>query len=451
MANADREKQPLWATAAYALWRPWPAALVTAALLVILWLFLVPAAQDWAFLKPLLVGENPIREVGPYLIIAGSSLAVVAGIAWLAKGEILIPWGALWLLGVAAAFAGIALLFGSREGGGYWGVAAGLFLTAFGGGPIAFLFTDKRAKQSASQASNEAFAAAVTLLGHKEVAARQGGIHALDRMIESNSDEHHKIMDIMAAYLRAGTTTYVNATMVKFQRVINKNDADVSALHEIVPLYHRALDARAPHPEKQAALSQTHDRLVKIWESGEKGLQKLWDQTEITERLLPSLPMPVDLEAAVAVIRRRLSSTKGDVHGDPRTSGNGEGLDLSSTYLYNADLSKASLRRADLSDSHLMGCVLEGADLTGARLASTKLYDTDLTGATLVDVELSGGRLRDCVLDGVKLSGALLHGTDLRGADLRGVRDLTHEQVKVALGNAQTKLPEGIVRPGRWS
>ena len=36
------------------------------------------------------------------------------------------------------------------------------------------------------------------------------------------------------------------------------------------------------------------------------------------------------------------------------------------------------------------------------------------------------------------------------GLDLSAVRNLTQEQVELACGNAETKLPEGLTVPASW-
>jgi uncharacterized protein YjbI with pentapeptide repeats len=86
-----------------------------------------------------------------------------------------------------------------------------------------------------------------------------------------------------------------------------------------------------------------------------------------------------------------------------------------------------------------------GADLIGA-----KLRRADLRGANLRGAYLIGADLRDADLRGADVIGADLRGADLRGADLTGALFLTQAQLNAARGDAATRLPEPLGRPGHW-
>jgi uncharacterized protein YjbI with pentapeptide repeats len=108
------------------------------------------------------------------------------------------------------------------------------------------------------------------------------------------------------------------------------------------------------------------------------------------------------------------------------------GANLSKSDLIRSNMSGAELTGADLSKSELARVVLTSAKLSNANLSYTNLARTDLHGA---------------VLDGVDLTGAYLYLTNLAGADLTRTRGLTTEQLSLACGNAQTKLPAGLGAP----
>jgi uncharacterized protein YjbI with pentapeptide repeats len=104
-----------------------------------------------------------------------------------------------------------------------------------------------------------------------------------------------------------------------------------------------------------------------------------------------------------------------------------------------SDLQRAGLgagRRKDRRGADLMGARLKGADLRGASLRGACLIAADLTGADLRGADLIGADLRD---------------TDLTDADLTGAFFLTQPQVNAARGNAGTRLPESVERPGHWT
>ncbi|WP_406858996.1 pentapeptide repeat-containing protein [Streptomyces sp. HUAS MG47] len=87
-----------------------------------------------------------------------------------------------------------------------------------------------------------------------------------------------------------------------------------------------------------------------------------------------------------------------------------------------------------------------GADLLGARLRSAKLRGADLRGALLIAADLSGADLS--LAD---MIGADLRDADLSGADLTDALFLTQPQLNAARGDAATRIPPGLERPGHWS
>lgn len=86
------------------------------------------------------------------------------------------------------------------------------------------------------------------------------------------------------------------------------------------------------------------------------------------------------------------------------------------------------------------------ADLVGARLAGVDLRGCDLRGALLL-----GADLRRVDLRGADLIGADLRGADLSGADLSDALYVTDPQLAGASGDAATRLPPEVRRPGRWA
>jgi Pentapeptide repeats (8 copies) len=87
-----------------------------------------------------------------------------------------------------------------------------------------------------------------------------------------------------------------------------------------------------------------------------------------------------------------------------------------------------------------------GADLAGADLAGADLRGAELRGAQLIAADLRGADLR-----GADLIGADLRGADLRGADLSSALFLTPFQVGPVTGDAGTRIPERVARPGHWA
>ena len=80
-------------------------------------------------------------------------------------------------------------------------------------------------------------------------------------------------------------------------------------------------------------------------------------------------------------------------------------------------------------------------DLHGAALPGV-----DLSRADLREADLRGTQLRDAKLSGTDLAGAKLGQANLEGADLTGVRNLTVEQLRPAIIDQRTILPDYIDR-----
>jgi uncharacterized protein YjbI with pentapeptide repeats len=133
--------------------------------------------------------------------------------------------------------------------------------------------------------------------------------------------------------------------------------------------------------------------------------------------------------------------------------------DLSGANLRGAHLPAANLQEADLSGAGLWGAYLfvanlqeadlEGAELQGADLRGAVMRFAALSRANLQEADLSGANLQEAVLTAAKLQKADLSDADLRGAvmrfaDLREVIGLTQEQLDLACGDAETKLPPGM-------
>jgi uncharacterized protein YjbI with pentapeptide repeats len=87
-----------------------------------------------------------------------------------------------------------------------------------------------------------------------------------------------------------------------------------------------------------------------------------------------------------------------------------------------------------------------GADLMGRHLAGVDLRRASLRGAYLIGTNLAGADLRRA-----DLAGADLRGAQLAGADLSTSLFVTQAQLDVARGDARTKLPPGLRRPGHWT
>jgi len=157
----------------------------------------------------------------------------------------------------------------------------------------------------------------------------------------------------------------------------------------------------------------------------------LWYVTEALA-LERARPLHAELEDALAETERltrldaaALVALDADAH-----RGKVDPLLREASELARAGLHGPELRRADLAGADLRGADLRGADLRGA-----SLIGADLAGADLRTVDLIGADTRDA---------------DLSGADLSGALFLIQAQLDAARGDAATRLPPALARPGHW-
>jgi uncharacterized protein YjbI with pentapeptide repeats len=70
------------------------------------------------------------------------------------------------------------------------------------------------------------------------------------------------------------------------------------------------------------------------------------------------------------------------------------------------------------------------------------LRRTDLSHAKLERADLSRADFSNAVLRDADFKNAILEGTILRGADLTGAKNLTRDQLREAILDPETKLPD---------
>lgn len=143
-----------------------------------------------------------------------------------------------------------------------------------------------------------------------------------------------------------------------------------------------------------------------------------------------------------------------DLEGASLMMADFSGADLSSAILEGANLDRATLRHTNLSFS-----VLWRAQLIGANLLSATCIRADFRGADMESVDLTSADLRGAILQRADLENAVVGMTDARtfGAhgkvwfcDLSTAKYLTQDMVDAMIGDEDTRLPDGIIRPPHW-
>ncbi|MDF5708962.1 MAG: pentapeptide repeat-containing protein [Nostoc sp. S4] len=138
--------------------------------------------------------------------------------------------------------------------------------------------------------------------------------------------------------------------------------------------------------------------------------------------------------------------------------------------LQGAKLGKANLHMTGLIGANLCGANLNGANLSGANLNAAKLQQTEvyfanlseasLTEADLYQANLIGANLQRATfyqanltqanLMGANFSQANLSDVKLEGTILTGAKNLELQQIKKAVGDRTTRLPDSMEPPTHW-
>ncbi|MEU3570884.1 pentapeptide repeat-containing protein [Kitasatospora sp. NPDC036755] len=155
----------------------------------------------------------------------------------------------------------------------------------------------------------------------------------------------------------------------------------------------------------------------------------------LTEALTfaPALPVHEELRQALAETDRLAGGTPEEILAVDVPAHRQR---VSELLLRAGELVRAEVpRRRELRGADLFGARLRGADLRGANLRGALLVAADLAGADLRLADLVGADLRDA---------------DLAGADLTTALFVTQAQLDAARGDATTRLPAALTRPGHW-
>ncbi|MDB9304681.1 pentapeptide repeat-containing protein [Nodularia spumigena CS-591/12] len=135
-----------------------------------------------------------------------------------------------------------------------------------------------------------------------------------------------------------------------------------------------------------------------------------------------------------------------------------------------AKLGKANLQFAGLIGANLNGANLNGANLNGANLNAAKLQQTEiifadlreasfaeadlhranLMGSDLNQASLFQANLCETNLMGANLWNANLCDVKLEGAVLTGAKNVELQQIRMALGDRTTRLPDYLEAPLNW-
>jgi len=127
--------------------------------------------------------------------------------------------------------------------------------------------------------------------------------------------------------------------------------------------------------------------------------------------------------------------------------------DLSKADLRGLNLQNANLKNANLKETKLNFSNLSGANLDSANMEKCKLQEANLQRANLQNAKLNGAGMLESNLQYADLTNANLEGAQfnedvtfiqckLNGANLSWATGLSFSQIKLALTDEQTRLPD---------
>jgi uncharacterized protein YjbI with pentapeptide repeats len=343
----------------------------------------------------------------------------------------------------------------------------------------------------------ERFTRAIEQLASKNLEVRLGGIYALERIARDSEKDHWPIMEVLTAYVRKNAprlpepTSPQEGQTSQSEELPGANQPDHLSVLKKISEYKRL----EPLEDIQAILTVI-GRRTRTYGKGEDQSLDL-RETDLSFSNL----YKAHLEAAF-LLGACLSGAKlieARMEGAYLRGVELSGADLTRAQLEGADLKYAELRGVKLKGANLLKANIEGAKLWGpssrpgkrvgfgegpkkdqiiqARcwplsflggysliealgleqnhnerlknrdLSGYNLENTDLCGAYLErfnikEAILKGAGLRDAYLRRADLERADLREAHLEGADLKGAKGLTEEQIRQAIIDENTKLPD---------
>ncbi len=312
----------------------------------------------------------------------------------------------------------------------------------------------------------DSFGKAVELLGHADISVRLGAIYALERIARQNRDEHWPIMETLSAYARewserakqeADETEDLERSQLEQQSPAKSfvaAPADVQAVFTV--LGRRRLDHERVRKSAPRRLNLSGANLTLVNPDPPPG-------REFSQALLSGANFSsADLEKAnldgADLFRANFDGAYllgANLKAADLTLTSFIGTNLNEANLEESNLVAAGLVRARLFQANLQGAdlgnaILRRANFQDAKLRKANLFGTDLRGTNFQNADLSDANLGVASLEKTNFEGANLTRADLRGSDLSTAKGLTQEQLNSALGDKDTKIPEGLTRPKHW-
>lgn len=252
--------------------------------------------------------------------------------------------------------------------------------------------------------------------GSPNLEVRLGGIYALERIARDSERDHWPIMEVLTAYVREHCPLPLEQPAADEPSSTESDQPGPKT------------DLQPPPKDVQAILTVI-GRRRRIFGRGEE------EPLDFHDACLSRAGLGgAHLEGANLWGAHLQEAQLWDAHL--------EGAGLGGAHLGEAELSGAHLEKAHLSRAHLQGTSLVGAHLEGAVLVSAHLEGAFFQDAHLERASFMGAHLQGAILVEAHLGGADLRRARLQGADLRETIGLTKMQIKSAITDEKTRLPD---------
>jgi uncharacterized protein YjbI with pentapeptide repeats len=275
------------------------------------------------------------------------------------------------------------------------GIRASLIQFAGGGVLLAGLYFTARGFRLTREGHITArYSQAIEQIGNSNADVRIGGIYALERIARDSQADHDTIVEVLTTFVREHTRSGHRSPKA------DKVEADVQAALSVL--------ARRPNVD-------TETRRLDFYHSG------------LNDAHLHG----GDFRGAMFYYSR--------LDGASFSGAKLDGAGLSFCHAKGAAFTNCSARNANFVNAEYTNGWFLAADLT-----NTDFYGCDLSGSDFGRRYAEEGNppFPPAVLTNARFTKAKLTGTNLRGVDLRTARGLTPEQLKEAITDEKTLMPE---------
>ncbi|RAM51399.1 MAG: low-complexity protein [Hapalosiphonaceae cyanobacterium JJU2] len=359
----------------------------------------------------------------------------------------------------------------------------------------------------------ERLTAAITQLGHEHVATRIGAIYALEKIAQESPKQYWTIMEILTAFVRENCSIKPEQeNSVEELAKVAQVSTDLQVALTVIgrrnweqDQENQKLDLRNTDIRRVDLSNANLQRLdLRGANLTKANLQKanLFEAKLEGAKLCGTVLYEADLQSCNLQEANLCGANlnRANLTGANLRSANLSGASLRAANFCEANLYKANLQSCNLKVANLCHAKLFLANLQGAKLGKANLHSAGLIGANLKGANLNGTNLQQANLNAAKLEhteiffanfseaslreanlyGANLMGTNLQkaifheanlcdanlmgvdffgtnlcdvkllGATLTGAKNLQSHQIRFAVGDRTTILPDYLELPTHW-